>query len=159
MYALNKSLLTTLVVAISLFSPAAAQTFQSASAQAKQDLSTALEELKNTRGSIATEKIPLIRNVSKLEGEVREKQSELDRLRRLRDNSDLGLNRLRDQVDAIQAQNEYAAGLLDEFVRSFETRIDYSERQLYTAAAEEAKLALEDSDMSQADRFNKQIVV
>ncbi|MAS65029.1 MAG: hypothetical protein CL815_07390, partial [Coraliomargarita sp.] len=80
MYALNKSLLTTLVVAISLFSPAAAQTFQSASAQAKQDLSTALEELKNTRGSIATEKIPLIRNVSKLEGEVREKQSELDRL-------------------------------------------------------------------------------
>ena len=59
----------------------------------------------------------------------------------------------------MEAQNEYAAGLLDEFVRSFETRIDYSERQLYTDAATEAKLALEDTDMSQADRFSKQIEV
>ena len=41
----------------------------------------------------------------------------------------------------MQAQNEYTAGLLDEFVRSFETRIDYSEVQLYSEAAEEARLA------------------
>ena len=159
MYILPKKLLLASIAALSLFVTANAQSFDSASAQAKQDLDSALEELKMTRETIATDKIPLIRSVSTLESEVREKQSELDRLRRLRDNSDLGLNRLRDQVDAIQAQNEYAAGLLDEFVRSFETRIDYSERQLYTAAAEEAKLALEDSDMSQADRFNKQIDV
>jgi biopolymer transport protein ExbB len=159
MYILPKKLFLATVATLSLFVTADAQSFDSASAQAKQDLDSALEELKITRETIATDKIPLIRSVSTLESEVREKQSELDRLRRLRDNSDLGLNRLRDQVDAIQAQNEYAAGLLDEFVRSFETRIDYSERQLYTAAAEEAKLALEDSDMSQADRFNKQIDV
>ncbi|MEC8190520.1 MAG: hypothetical protein VX033_04980, partial [Verrucomicrobiota bacterium] len=159
MYTLPKKLFLATVATLSLFVNANAQSFDSASTQAKQDLDRALEELKMTRATIATDKIPLIRSVSTLESEVREKQSELDRLRRLRDNSDLGLNRLRDQVDAIQAQNEYAAGLLDEFVRSFETRIDYSERQLYTAAAEEAKLALEDSDMSQADRFNKQIDV
>lgn len=159
MYALHKTLFAITLAAMSLCASAQTQTFQSASEQAKQDLDGALELLQSTRESIASEKIPLIRTVSKLESEVREKQAELDRLRRLRDNSDLGLNRLRDQVEAIQAQNEYAAGLLDEFVRSFETRIDYSERQLYEAAAEEAKLALEDSDMSQADRFNKQIDV
>jgi biopolymer transport protein ExbB len=136
-----------------------AQDFQSASQKAKADLDAALSSLNSTREAIASKKIPLIREVSKLEDEVRQKEAEFKRLRRLRDNSDLGLNRLRDQVEANKAQNEYAAGLLDEFVRSFETRIDYSERQLYEAAAEEAKLALEDSDMSQAERFNKQIDV
>lgn len=136
-----------------------AQGFGAAEQQAKADLDQALQDLNATRATIAKEKIPLIREVSKLEDEVRQQGAELDRLRRLRDNSDLGLNRLRDQVEAIQAQNEYAAGLLDEFVRSFETRIDFSERQLYTEAAEEAKLALEDADMSQADRFAKQIDV
>lgn len=136
-----------------------AQNFSNASQKAEADLDAALDLLNSTRETIATEKIPLIREVSKLEDEVRQKDGELKRLRRLRDNSDVGLNRLRDQVEANKAQNEYAAGLLDEFVRSFETRIDYSERQLYEAATEEAKLALDDSDMTQADRFNKQIDV
>jgi len=148
-----------LALPFGLANTAQAQSFNSASDQARSDLKAALSQLAETRGDIATEKIPLIREVSSLEDQVRQKSDELDRLRRLRDNSDLGLNRLREQVKAITAQNEYAAGLLDEFVRSFETRIDYSEVQLYSAAAEEARLALDDSDMTQADRFNKQIAV
>lgn len=138
---------------------AQAQSFNAASEQASSDLKAALSQLSEVRGEIAADKIPLIREVSSLEDDVRQKAEELNRLRRLRDNSDLGLNRLREQVEAMKAQNEYAAGLLDEFVRSFETRIDYSEVQLYSKAAEEARLALDDSDMSQADRFNKQIEV
>jgi biopolymer transport protein ExbB len=160
MQATAKTLFAFTVAALALpFSSASAQTFQSASNQARTQLQTALTELAETRETIATDKIPLIREVSSLEDQVRQQSAELERLRRLRDNSDLGLNRLREQVDAIQAQNEYAAGLLDEFVRSFETRIDYSETQLYSATAEEARLALDDSDMSQADRFQKQIEV
>ncbi len=147
------------LTALTLSIAANAQEFNQAGVKAQADLDLALENLTSVRESIATEKIPLIREVSTLEDEVRQKDAELKRLRRLRDNSDLGLNRLREQVEANKAQNEYAAGLLDEFVRSFETRIHYSERQLYEAAAEEAKLALEDSDMDQAQRFNKQIEV
>ena len=157
MQALKNSLLA--LLALSLSFAAHAQEFNNAGQQAKADLEAALDTLNSLRENIASEKIPLIREVSTLEDEVRQKEAELKRLRRLRDNSDLGLNRLREQVEANKAQNEYAAGLLDEFVRSFETRIHYSERQLYEAAAEEAKLALEDSDMDQAQRFNKQIEV
>lgn len=160
MQATAKTLLSVTLVALTLpFSSAQAQTFKSASDLARTELQTALTDLAKTRETIAADKIPLIREVASLEDEVRKQSGELDRLRRLRDNSDLGLNRLREQVDAIQAQNEYAAGLLDEFVRSFETRINYSETQLYSATAEEARLALDDSDMSQADRFQKQIEV
>jgi biopolymer transport protein ExbB len=154
-----KSLLAAFALCALPFSLTQAQTFSSASSQANADLQTALTELSEVRADIATEKIPLIREVSSLEDQVRQKSDELSRLRRLRDNSDLGLNRLREQVEAMEAQNEYAAGLLDEFVRSFETRIDYSEVQLYSEAAEEARLALDDPDMSQAERFNKQIDV
>lgn len=149
--------LTTLLIAGSF--PLAAQNFNAADEQAKADLEQSLKDLNATRADIAKQKIPIVREVSQLEDEVRQESAELARLRRLRDNSDLGLNRLRDQVEAIEAQNDYAASLLDEFVRSFETRIDFSERQLYTEAAEEARLALEDADMSQAERFAKQIDV
>lgn len=160
MNALLKPILAATFAAIALaVSGTQAQDFQSASAQASQDLQSALQQLNEIRGEIAQEKVPLIREVSSLEDQVRQKTAELERIRRLRDNKDLGLNRLREQVEAIEAQNEYAAGLLDEFVRSFETRIDYSEVQLYAAAAEEARLALDDADMTQADRFGKQINV
>ncbi|MFP4157249.1 MAG: MotA/TolQ/ExbB proton channel family protein [Opitutales bacterium] len=136
-----------------------AESFDAANAQAQRDLEKALTELNDVRENIASEKIPLIREVSSLEDEVRQKSGELDRLLRLRDNRDVGLNRLRNQVEAMEEQNNYAAGLLDEFVRSFETRIDFSERHLYEETAEEARLALEDPNMSQADQFNTQIEV
>ena len=139
--------------------PAAAQSFQSAKDEAGQDLQAALEELGDVRETIASEKVPLVREVTKMEETVRQKTAELERLRRLRDNRDLGLNRLREQVKAMEEQNDYTAGLLDEFVRSFESRIHFSETQLYGDVAEEARLALDDSDLSQARRFDKQLDV
>ena len=135
------------------------QSFNAAGDQASKDLNAALAQLNEVRNSITEEKIPLVRIVASLEDEVQQKRAELERLRRLRDNSDHGLNRLRDQVQGLKDQNEYAAGLLDEFVRSFETRIDYSETQLYAQATEDARLALDDPDMDQSERFEKQIDV
>lgn len=159
MHVTAKTLCTLIVAALTLaLSAAQARTsFQSASAQARQQLEFALTELAQTRESIVADKIPLVREVNALEDALRQKTAELEQLRRLRDTHDLGLNRLREQVDAINAQNEYAAGLLDEFVRSFETRIHYSETPLYAKVAEAARLALDDADMSQADRFQQQL--
>lgn len=133
--------------------------FEGASSKAQSDLEASLTELADVRQSIADEKIPLLNKVTTLEDDVRQNQRKVDRLLRLRDNNDMGLNRLRDQVKGLKEQNEYAASLLDEFVRTFETRIDYSETQLYKATTEEARLILDDSDASQADRFVKQIAV
>jgi len=138
---------------------ASAQTFTSASERAQADLRASLAKLVEVRQEVTAEKIPLMTSVSRLEDDVIRKKEELNRLRRLRDNSDLGLNRLREQVQSMKEQNEYAAGLLDEFVRSFETRIDFSESQLYADAAEEARLALDDTNLSQPERFNKQLNV
>lgn len=137
----------------------AQKTLSSASSIATSDLTASLEELAEVRKSIATVKVPLINDVSQLESEVRQKQSKVDRLLRLRDNNDMSLNRLRDQVKALNEQNDYAASLLDEFVRTFESRIDFSETQLYQDAIDEARLILDDSDADQAERFQKQLDV
>ena len=154
---LKQSILIGLLGAATL--PVNAQSFDSATDKATADLKASLVELAQVREAITAEKIPLISSVSSIEDEVIRQRDELGRLRRLRDNSDLGLNRLREQVESMKEQNEYAAGLLDEFVRSFETRIDYSETQLYSQAAEDARLALDDSNMSQAERFEKPLEV
>ena len=136
-----------------------ATTLDSASDKAKADLTQSLDELAGLRTDIAKTKVPLINNVAELESDVRQKQNKVDRLLRLRDNNDMGLNRLRDQVKALKEQNDYAASLLDEFVRTFETRIDFSETQLYKESIQEARLILDDSDADQAERFQKHLDV
>ena len=148
-----------LITSIAFSSLFSAKTLSSASSIATTDLKTSLEELAEVRKNIATVKVPLINDVSQLESEVRQKQSKVDRLLRLRDNNDMSLNRLRDQVKALNEQNDYAASLLDEFVRTFESRIDFSETQLYQEAIDEARLILDDSDADQAERFQKQLDV
>ena len=136
---------------------ARAQTIQTATAAAEKDLQTAVTQLADTRNEIAQEKIPLLRDVSRLETEVAEKARELSNLQRLRDNRDLDLNRLREQVKAIAGQNDYVSSLLDEFVRSFETRVHFAETQLYASPAEEARLALGDANLSTSEQFAKQL--
>lgn len=136
-----------------------AQSFSAASSIAEKDLQNSLKELSTLRESIAKEKIPLLQEVSQLESQVEELVRNQKRLLRLRDNNDLGLNQLRNLVKSLKDQNEYTAGILDEFVRTFETRIDFSEIQLYAEVAEEARLGLEDVNISEAERFNKQLDV
>ncbi|MFH1499792.1 MAG: MotA/TolQ/ExbB proton channel family protein [Verrucomicrobiota bacterium] len=137
----------------------AQDTFKDATAAAGRDLERALAELSETREAIASEKIPAVREVSRLEDEVARLTREHNQQLRLRDNSSLSLDRLREQTKALKAQNEYVAGLLDEFVRSFETRVHFSESQLYAKSTEEARLALQDGDLDQADQFSRQLDV
>lgn len=136
-----------------------AQDFQSAGTIAREDLQRSLTELSAVRESIAKEKVPLLQEITRLEDQVEELTRQQKKLLRLRDNSDLGLTQLRNLVKSLKDQNEYAAGLLDEFVRTFETRIHFSETQLYSEVAEEARLALEDVNIDEAERFNKQLEV
>ena len=136
-----------------------AQDFGSAHSIAEEDLKRSLAELSTVRESIAKEKIPLLQEVNRLENQVDELTREQKRLLRLSDNKELELTQLQSLIKSLKDQNEYIAGLLDEFVRSFETRIHFSETQLYAKVAEEARLGLEDVNIDEGERFNKQLDV
>jgi len=150
----------TFALALSLAAaPLAAQSFDQVNQSAEKDLDQALERLSEVRENIAGEKAPLVQEISRLEEKVREKRREFRELKRLRDNRESSLKRLRETVKATREQNDYVAGLLDEFVRSFETRINFSETQVYGDVAKEGRLAMDDADLSQAEQFERQMDV
>ena len=139
--------------------PANAQSFIAASEKAPLQLQSALTELAQTSDNIANEKIPQLRAIAELEAEVQTQRTKLDQLRRLRDSSASEVSSMQQHVESIQTQNKYSILQLDEFVRAFETRIDYSETQLYTTATEAARLVLDDPEMGQVDHFQRQLDV
>lgn len=71
----SKKLFAVATASFALFWGASAQaeSFESASKQAHKDLETALNDLAEVRGDIATQKIPMIREVSTLEDQVQQK--------------------------------------------------------------------------------------
>jgi biopolymer transport protein ExbB len=135
--------------------------FKMANDKASEDLSSSLQKLSEKRENIAEEKIPLLTAIRELESEVRTKQSKVDRQLRLRDNRDMNLERLKNQVKDLKNQNAYFSNLLDEFVNQFETSIDYSEIQLYGKIINEATSSsyIKDSERDNSDTFISQVKV
>ncbi|WOO42736.1 MotA/TolQ/ExbB proton channel family protein [Rubellicoccus peritrichatus] len=136
---------------------ASAQTFDQASQKVQQDLADSLKQLSATRNEIAKEQITLSRDVNKLEGEVIEKTRELERLQRQADNRMVGVNALKAEVKSRRDEVEYISGLLNEFVRTFDTKIHISETQLYADALKEARLSIDDINMTQPEKFDRQM--
>jgi biopolymer transport protein ExbB len=135
------------------------QTFESAAASAKADLDKALSELSALRDQIAAEKLPLAKKLHELENGVVAKRREFDRLQRLRGTKAYDIETLRAEVKSRRDENTYITSLLDEYTRAFEARIHISEVQRYKEAISEAKLAIEDVNISAADKFVKQVAL
>ena len=100
-----------------------AQTFEAAAGSAKADLEKALAELSALEKQIADEKIPLSREMNKLESEVIAKRREHSDSKRLQDRKAVDLTRLKAEEKAFKDQNDYLRKtLLEEYIRRFETR-------------------------------------
>jgi biopolymer transport protein ExbB len=136
-----------------------AQNFDAAAASAKTDLDKALAELSALRQQIAAEKLPLAKKYNALEDQLFAKRKEFDRIQRLRGSKVFDLDSLRAEVKSRKDENIYVTTLLDEYLRSFETRIHISEVQRYKDTLAAAKIALEDVNLTAAQKFAQQIAV
>lgn len=101
---------------------------------AQGDLDDALTRYAALQKEIMNEQIPLDRRLNEIDAELREKRSESERARRLRDNSSVDLNSLRDRVGKREEQINYVANLVADFGGRFERDIDLSEQQIYANA-------------------------
>ena len=105
-----------------------AQTFEEAAGSAKSDLDKALAELSALEKKIADEKIPLARELNKLESEVIAKRREHTEAKRLQDRKAVDLGHLKAEEKGFADQNDYLRKtLLEEYIRRFETRGHASE--------------------------------
>jgi biopolymer transport protein ExbB len=136
-----------------------AQTLEQAVASSKADLEKAQQELAAVRNEIKDQRIPLSREINRLEDEVIGKRREAERILRLKDSRTIDLSALRNEVKAREDEVQYLASLLTEYTTAFSSRIHIAEQQVYGEAIRSAQGAVEDVNLSRADKFREQLAL
>ena len=132
------------------------QDFRSASQRIEQKLEDAIERFNALQDRIADEKLPLSRKLNALEQELRAKRDEFQDVKRTLDTRTLNLSNLRKEVEAREEEAGYLSNLLSEYVRNFETRVHIAEMQRYEDTLETAKLAPENTNLSDREIYQRQ---
>lgn len=135
------------------------RSFESAALSVQQQLEDSLKELSALRDEIAQKKIPLNRELSALEDELSKVRNEYQQTLRLLDSRTLDLTNLKGEIKSRNEEASYISNLLTEYIRNFESRIHIAEVKRYAEVLEKAKLAPENSNLTQTEVYEDQINV
>jgi len=136
--------------------PADANSFGQVETSVQRQLEEGLAELSALREAMAQEKVPLGRRLSELEDQLLEVRREYQQTTRLLDSRTLDLTNLRTEIQTRNEEKTYLSNLLAEYIRNFETRLHIAEIQRYKEPLEAAKLALENSNLSETELYQAQ---
>jgi biopolymer transport protein ExbB len=126
---------------------------------AEQELARSIEALNALRGQIAGEKLPLAQELTALEERVTQLRKERDQATRLVDAGNLGISTLKAEMKARQDEQSYVGNLLDEYARTFESKVNVSELQYCGAVVAAAKQATENATLASSERFTRQVAM
>lgn len=130
--------------------------FSRAAATVQRQLDESLAELSTLREQIANEKIPLNRKLNELESELVKVRLDYQKTSRLLDSHTLDLSNLRNEIKSRQEEATYLSNLLSEYVRNFESRLHIAEIQRYKEPLDTAKMAPENSNLSEQEVYHVQ---
>lgn len=136
---------------------ASAQAMSTISRSANTELAKSIEELDALRASIAAEKLPLAQALTAAEEKLSDLRREHDRVARLADSGNLEIASMQARVKSRQEELAYVGNLLDEYVKTFETKVHVSELQTIGPAIESAKLAPANVTLTRDERFERQL--
>ena len=136
--------------------PAAKTDFTQASQSVQQQLADSLEELARLREQIVAEKVPLGQKLNDLESELVKVRRDYQQTSRLLDSRTLDLSNLRSEIKSRKEESTYLSNLLGEYIRNFESRLHIAEIQRYRDQLEAAKLAAENSNLSEEEVYTAQ---
>ena len=137
--------------------PAGGEAMSRISLSAEQELQKSIEELSRLREQIAAEKLPMAQELTALEERLVELRAEHDRVTRLVDEGNLEITNTKAEMNARRDELTYMSNLLDEYARTFESKVNVSELQQCSEAVEAAKQATENPALSLAEKFARQI--
>jgi len=126
-------------------------------AAAQQDLEASLKELARLRESIAAEKLPLSRELSRLEERLGDLRREQERVTREADAGGLDVGNLRAEMKLRQDEVTYLGTLLDEYRNNFESRLGVGEQQRYEPVIVAAKDAPSNGNLGVDQKFDLQL--
>lgn len=132
-------------------------TMSQLSSSAERELAKSTEELRQLREQIAQEKIPLAQELTASEEKLAQLRREHDRIARVVDEGNLDLTTIKAEMKARQDELAYVGSLLDDYVRTFESKVNVSELQYCGESVETAKHAAEDKSLTSSERFAKQL--
>jgi len=122
----------------------------------EQQLSKSIQELNQLRDQVATEKVPLTQDLSAAEEKLAQARKEYEQARRTVDMGGLELAAMKNEIKSRQDEQVYVGNLLDEYARSFESKISVCELQYCGKVLEDAKTAAENKTLSAAEKAVRQ---
>jgi biopolymer transport protein ExbB len=139
--------------------PAANETMKQLSLSAEQELARSIQELNQLREHIAAEKLPLAQELTTLEEKLAQLRRDHEKVTRLVDAGNLGIITIKAEMKARQDELAYIGNLLDEYARTFESKINVSELQYCGEAIETARQATENTTLSMPEKFTRQVAL
>ncbi len=130
--------------------------FGKASMSIHDKLEASIAELNELREQVAEVTIPLSKKLSELEAELVKVRGEYQDTARLLDTRTLNLSNLRSEIKRRKQEGSYLSNLLGEYVRNFESRLHIAELQRFEEEVEKAKLAAENSNLSEGEVYAAQ---
>jgi biopolymer transport protein ExbB len=129
------------------------------SLSAGQELSRGIQELAGLRDQIIAEKLPLAQELSAMEEKLTQLRRGYEKVTRLVDSGNLEIATIKAEVKARQDELVYIGALLDEYARTFESKINASELQYCGKAVETARQAAENTTLAMPEKFTRQIAL
>ena len=130
--------------------------FTKAAEDIDQRLEASLQELSRLRQQIQDEKLPLSRRLSALEAELSAARGEYEQATREQNERGLALSNLKNEIESRRKETSYLSTLLGDYIRNFESRLHIAEAQRYEDALVEARLAPDNSNLSEQEVFETQ---
>jgi biopolymer transport protein ExbB len=127
------------------------------SSSAADQLAQSTRELDALRDQIAAEKLPLAQELTALEEKLANLRKEHERVTRLADSGNLEIPQIKADMKFRQDELAYVGNLLDEYARTFDSKVHPSELQVLGEAILEAKTAGEDATMPRDEKSAHQL--
>jgi biopolymer transport protein ExbB len=137
-------------------SPAPASTFDGSAAELRKRLEDSLAELAKLREEMAAERIPMSKRLGELESELTSLRQRLQQITKMRDERTLDRNKVQIAIKQQQDEMAFLVNLLGDYLRNFETSLHIAEVQRYREVLNEAKLAMDNSSLTDAETFEVQ---
>lgn len=135
---------------------AAEETKSHLAESAARELADSTAELTRLRSEIAAEKLPMAQELTALEEKLSALRREHESVTRAVDTENLSLPGLTAEIKAREDELTYVGNLLDEYARTFDSKVHVSELQYCGEAIAKAKGASEDAALTQDQRFGLQ---
>ena len=148
-----KHIITLFLFLVAVQLHAQERTFSEAAVSLSSKVEQSRIELTNEQRIIREEKSPLTERLRELENAQEVVKKEYDEVLRQRDTRSLDISSLKTKVDNKKKQNDYLAGLIDDYVSQFESRLHIGEVQRYKETINKNKNAAANSNLSLNEKF------